>query len=225
MDNGSGPLVAIPRWKAPTWERTGYYMDSLEGADGRCRLIEGKKLPQEADGLLLMGGVDVNPKLYGAKRDEHTQPSQNDRDEHEMGLLEDALERDVPVLAVCRGFQLLNVAMGGSLLQNIDDDSHRARDDDSVWHEIIVSDQASRLAGAYKGEDKLRVNSRHHQGVTEPLMADGLRSVASSHDSYVEAFESAAHRWTVGVQWHPERPEMRPGAGSLFRAFVEACAQ
>ena len=225
MDNGSGPLVAIPRWKAPTWERTGYYMDSLEGVAGRCRLIEGKKLPQEADGLLLMGGVDVNPKLYGAKRDERTQPSQNDRDEHEMGLLEDALERDVPVLAICRGFQLLNVAMGGSLLQNIDDESHRARNDDSAWHEVTVSDQASRLAGAYKGEDKLRVNSRHHQGVTEPLMADGLRCVASSHDSYVEAFESAEHRWTVGVQWHPERPEMRPGAAALFRAFVEACAQ
>ncbi len=223
MDNGSGPLIAIPRWKAPTWERTGYYMDSVEGAAGRCRLIEEKKLPKDAGGLLLMGGVDVNPKLYGEKRHQRTQLSQDDRDEHEKGLLEDALARDVPVLAICRGFQLLNVTMGGSLLQHIDDDSHRARNDVSVWHEVIVSDKASRLAGAYEGEGELRVNSRHHQGVTEPVLAGGLRCVASSPDSFVEAIESAAHRWTVGVQWHPERPEMRPDAGALFRAFVEAC--
>jgi gamma-glutamyl-gamma-aminobutyrate hydrolase PuuD len=225
MDNGSSPLIAIPNWKAPTWERTGYYMDSIEAAAGRCRLIEGQRLPQDADGLLLMGGVDVNPKLYGEKRDERTQPSQDDRDQHERALLEDALARDVPVLAICRGFQLLNVTMGGSLLQHIDDDSHRARKDVSAWHEVIVSDKASRLADAYEGEDKIRVNSRHHQGVTQPLLADGLRCVASSHDSYVEAVESASHRWTVGVQWHPERPEMRPDAGTLFRAFVEACTQ
>ena len=223
MDNGSGPLIAIPRWKAPTWERTGYYMDSVESAAGRCRLIEEKKLPEGADGLLLMGGVDVNPKLYGEKPDGHTQLPQDDRDEHEKGLLEDALSRNVPVLAICRGFQLLNVTMGGSLLQHIDDDFHVARNDTSAWHEVIVSDKASRLAAAYEGEDKLRVNSRHHQGVTEPVLAGDLRCVATSPDSFVEAAESVAHRWTVGVQWHPERPEMRPNAGALFRAFVEAC--
>lgn len=225
MDNGSGPLVAIPRWKAPTWERTGYYMDSIEGAAGRCRLIEETKLPKDAAGLLLMGGVDVNPKLYGEKRGQHTDRPHNDRDAQEQGLLEDALARDLPVLAICRGFQLMNVTMGGSLLQNIDDASHRwLEDGTSAWHEVIVSDTGSRLAGAYEGEDKLRVNSRHHQGVTEPLLAGDLRCVASSHDNYVEAAESAAHRWTVGVQWHPERPEMRPQAGALFRAFVKACS-
>ena len=223
MDNGARPLIAIPRWKAPTWERTGYYMDAVESAAGRCRLIEEKKLPEDADGLLLMGGVDVNPKLYGEKRGEQTQSPENDRDEHEKGLLEDALTRDVPVLAICRGFQLLNVTMGGSLLQHIDDDSHRARNDESAWHEVVVSDKASRLAGAYEGEDKLRVNSRHHQGASEPVLAHDLRCVASSHDGYVEAVESATHRWIVGVQWHPERPEMRPDAGALFRAFGEAC--
>ena len=223
MENGSGPLIVIPSWAAPTWEHTGYYKESVEDAAGACRLIEEKKLPKDAAGLLLMGGVDVNPKLYGEERDQRTQPSQDDRDEHEKGLLEDALARDLPVLAICRGFQLLNVTMGGSLLQHIDDDAHRARKDVSAWHEVIVSDRASRLARAYDGEDSLRVNSRHHQGVTEPLLAQGLRSVASSHDGFVEAIEGSAHRWTVGVQWHPERPEMRPDAGPLFRAFVEAC--
>ena len=225
MANGSGPLIAIPRWKAPTWERTGYYMDSIEAAEGRCRLIEEKKLPQDAEGLLLMGGVDVNPKLYGEKRDEYTQASDDDRDQHERGLLEDALERDMPLLAICRGHQLLNVAMGGTLVKHIDDDSHRARKDVSAWHEVFVSDKTSRLAAAYDGADRLRVNSRHHQGLTEPVLAPDLRCVASSHDDFVEAAESAAHRWTLGVQWHPERPEMRPDAGPLFRAFVAACAQ
>ena len=223
MDNGSGPLVAIPRWEAPTWERTGYYKESVEDAAASCRLIEEKKLPQDVAGLLLMGGVDVNPKLYGEKPGERTQPPQDDRDEHEKGLLEDALSRDLPVLAICRGFQLLNVTMGGSLLQHIDDDAHRARKDVSAWHEVIVSANASRLTGAYEGEDKLRVNSRHHQGVRELVLAHDLRGVASSHDGYIEAVESVAHRWIVGVQWHPERPEMRPDAAPLFRAFVEAC--
>ena len=225
MDNGPAPLIAIPRWKAPTWERTGYYMDSIEGAAGRFRLVEEKKLPKDANGLLLMGGVDVNPKRYEQARDPNTRPSEDDRDAHELGLLSDALAHDLPVLAVCRGFQLLNVALGGSLQQHIADDSHRARNDTSAWHEVIVSDKASRLAGAYEGEDRLRVNSRHHQGVTAPVLAGALRCVASSHDAYVEAAESAAHRWAVGVQWHPERPEMRPDAGALFRAFVEACAR
>ncbi len=223
MDSGAGPLIVIPRWEAPTWERTGYYVESVEGADGSCRLIDEKKLPKDAAGLLLMGGVDVNPKLYGERPDGNAQRPQDERDEHEKALLEDALARDLPVLAICRGFQLLNVTMGGSLLQHIDDDSHRARKDISAWHEIIVSDGASRLAGAYEGEDRLRVNSRHHQGVTAPVLAGGLRCVASSPDGFVEAIESAGHRWTVGVQWHPERPEMRPAAGPLFRAFVAAC--
>ncbi len=140
MDNGPGPLIAIPRWKAPTWERTGSYMDSVEGAAGRFRLVEEKKLPQDAAGLLLMGGRDLNPKLYGEKPGQNTATPCDRRDTHEKGLLEDALARDLPVLAICRGFQLLNVTMGGSLLQHIDDDSHRARKDISAWHEVIVSD-------------------------------------------------------------------------------------
>ena len=225
-DNGKEPLVAIPRWKAPTWERTGYYMDSVEGAAGRCRLVEETKLPKDAAGLLLMGGVDVNPKLYGEKRGERTDRPNNDRDAHEQGLLEEALARDLPVLAVCRGFQLLNVTMGGTLLQHIEDNAHRWTDEgDSAWHDIAVTQPKSRLGRAYDGESTLRVNSRHHQGVTEPLLAQGLSIVATSHDGYIEAAESDGHRWTVGVQWHPERPEMRPEARPLFRAFVAACGE
>jgi putative glutamine amidotransferase len=223
MDDGRGPLIAIPRWKAPTWERTGYYMDSIEEANGSCRLIEEKTLPAEADGLLLMGGVDVNPKLYGEKRGPKTDRPHEERDTHELGLLEAALARDLPVLAICRGHQLLNVALGGTLLQDIEDESHRwLSDGDSRWHEITFSDPESRLAQACDGAGPVRVNSRHHQGITAAHLADGLRCVATSHDAYVEAAESTRHRWVAGVQWHPERPEMRPQAGGLFGAFVAA---
>jgi len=213
-------LIAIPRWKAPTWERTGFYLDSLEANGARCLLVDEKKLPQDAAGFLLMGGVDVNPKLYGEKRGPKTDKPHEDRDTHELRLLDDALERDLPVLAICRGHQLLNVALGGSLLQNIEDDSHRWIDGgESRWHETTLAEP---LAGVY-GAPKIRVNSRHHQGITEDRLAAGLSSVGSAHDGYVEAMRSEGHRWVIGVQWHPERPEIREESGPLFRAFVEAC--
>jgi gamma-glutamyl-gamma-aminobutyrate hydrolase PuuD len=171
-----------------------------------------------------MGGVDVNPKLYGEKRGPQTDRPHPERDTHEMALLQHALERDIPVLAICRGHQLLNVACGGSLLQHIEDGAHRwLEDGDSTWHEIKVSDANSRLGRAYHGQQRLRVNSRHHQGVTNERLAAALKPVAASHDAFVEAAESTSHRWVVGVQWHPERPEMRPDARPLFTAFVEAC--
>lgn len=215
------PLIAIPRWRAPTWERTGYYMDSIELAGGRCQLVETKKLPGDVQGFLLMGGVDVNPKLYNEKRGPFTDRPHDERDTHELQLLDEALARDIPVLAICRGHQLLNVALGGSLLQHIEDDSHRWADSgESSWHEI--SFEAGRLGNVY-GPAPVRVNSRHHQGITADRLAGGLRPVSVSHDSYIEAVESETQRWTVGVQWHPERPEMRQDSRGLFDAFVAAC--
>jgi gamma-glutamyl-gamma-aminobutyrate hydrolase PuuD len=196
-------------------------MDSLEIAGARCQLVDEKKLPKEAQGLLLMGGVDVNPKLYKEKRGPFTDRPHQERDEHELRLLDKALRRDIPVLAICRGHQLLNVALGGSLLQHIESDAHRWTDEgDSSWHEI--SFEEGRLAGIY-GSEPVRVNSRHHQGITADRVAKGLRPVSTSHDSFVEAMESEDHRWTVGVQWHPERPEMRKDSRGLVEAFVAAC--
>jgi putative glutamine amidotransferase len=172
-----------------------------------------------------MGGVDVNPKLYGEKRGPQTDRPHVERDTHEMLLLQEALERDIPVLAICRGHQLLNVTLGGKLLQNIHDGAHRWHDDgESSWHEILLANGSNRLARAYHGKKKLRVNSRHHQGVTEERLAPPLRPVAASHDSFVEAAESTSHRWVLGVQWHPERPEMRPDANPLFSAFIQTCS-
>jgi putative glutamine amidotransferase len=218
-----GPLIAIPHWRAPTAERTKYYYDSLTGAGAECVVVDGDELPREARALLLTGGADVDPALYGEKRGPKTNMPNRERDRHELGLLRQALERDIPVLCVCRGHQLLNVAFGGSILQDIEDEGHKWHDDpgfSSRFHDVTVA--GGRIAGVYGAGAAVHVNSRHHQGVTQDRVGPGLSVTASSPDGFVEAIESDAHRWVVGVQWHPERPESHPASDSLWHAFVAA---
>jgi gamma-glutamyl-gamma-aminobutyrate hydrolase PuuD len=217
------PYVAVPHWRAPTFERTRHFHDSLRQAGGEPLVLDGPELPAEAKGLLLTGGVDVDPRLYGERRGPETERPNKARDEQEMGLVRQALERDVPVLAVCRGHQVLNVALGGSLLQHIEAGNHRADDEGhSRWHTVALRGDG-RLAAVYGADAVLRVNSRHHQAVTPERLAPDLTALAHSPDGFVEAFESVDRRWVVGVQWHPERPEMHPAAYPLFAAFVAAC--
>ena len=203
------PCIAIPRWRAPAGERTRDYCDSLRACGAGHVLVDGDRLPLDIQGLLLTGGIDVDPRLYGERPGPETDRPHRRRDAQELALLRQALEQDLPVLAVCRGHQLLNVALGGRLLQHIGDDSHRAAPDGSSrWHEVRLEGKG-RLARIYGAGAILRVNSRHHQGV--------------SPDGLIEAVESLRHRWVVGVQWHPERPEMHPASDALFAAFVDAC--
>ncbi len=91
---------------------------------------------------------------------------------------------------------------------------------DSNWHDVTI--EGGRVAEIY-GVGTINVNSRHHQGVTDEILAPGLTVTARSDDRLIEGFDSDSHGWVVGVQWHPERPEMQPDADPLFRAFVEAC--
>lgn len=215
--------IAIPRWRAPTWERTLHYYRSIEAAGAPFVIIHGGLLPPGVSGLLLTGGADVNPALYGEKRAPETARPNRARDSDELALLRQALERDIPVLCICRGHQLLNVALGGSLLQHIPGDGHRAQPSgESRWHDVTVL-PGTRLAEIYKAGVPLRVNSRHHQAVTEDRLARSLAISAVSPDGLIEAVESSSHRWVVGVQWHPERPEMHPASDPLFAAFVDAC--
>lgn len=216
-------LIAIPRWRAPTWERTLHYYRSIQAAGASFVIVKGDLLPPGVSGLLLTGGTDVNPALYGEKRSPETDRPNRARDANELALLRQALDGDLPVLCICRGHQLLNVALGGSLLQHIEGDPHRARPDgESRWHEVTVL--GGRLAEVYGPSATLRVNSRHHQAVTDGRLAPGLRVTARSPDGLIEGFESESHRWVMGVQWHPERPEMHPGSDPLFEAFARACA-
>ncbi len=218
------PSIAVPHWRAPTFERTQYYYDSLRQAGGEPLVVDGPELPSDAAGLVLTGGMDVDARLYGERPGGETERPNKRRDAHELGLLRQALERDLPVLAVCRGHQLLNVAMGGSLLQHVEGDSHRADDrSQSRWHTVALAGGGGRLGEVYGDGHDLRVNSRHHQAVTPDQLAPSLASLACSPDGLVEAFESRDHGWVVGVQWHPEWPEMHPAADPLFAAFVDAC--
>lgn len=181
------------------------------------------------DGLLVAGGVDVQPSRYGAAKHQATDDGDPPRDDLEFGLLTQALTRDLPVLAICRGHQVLNVAMGGTLLQHIDSDDHRAYQELpgtgewlSRWHDVQIAD-GTRLAQVMGG-GTVHVNSRHHQAVLREGLAPGLIVAATSADGLVEAVEAPAYRWVVGVQWHPERTEMGADADPLFAAFVSAAA-
>ena len=175
------------------------------------------------DGLLVPGGTDVDPAHFGESPVPELLPVDAGRDELELALIREAMRRDMPLLAICRGFQVLNVACGGRLQQHIPDDGHRALDGgrgDSRWHAVAI-DEASQLAGLM-GAGTRQVNSRHHQAVRRGMVADGLIESAVSPDGCIEGLESPAHRFVVGVQWHPERPEMMPDFAPLFDAFVGA---
>lgn len=223
------PRIGIPLWRAPVGERFRHYEESIAHAGGEpVRLPPGQGL-LGVQGLLITGGVDVDPALYGQARHPRTQPPNRERDRHELALLREALRRGIPILGICRGHQLLNVALGGRLLQHVE--GHEAEEGGaSSWHLVVLTEG---LLAALYGTQSLLVNSRHHQAVTPEGLAPGLRPLALSPDGLVEAVQLEGHPWAVGVQWHPERPEMRAEgpkaaplahAAPLFRAFVAACA-
>jgi len=176
-------------------------------------------------GLVLTGGEDVDPARYGEQRHEKVRSVNPARDATEAALVEEAKARGLPVLAICRGIQILNVALGGTLVQDIssqvktdighDEDGPR----DSRSHEISV-ERGSLIAEAI-GTEHLSVNSFHHQSVKR--VADGMRVTARSPDGVIEGIESTDKRWWVmAVQWHPEEmtesPE--PWDRGLFKAFA-----
>jgi putative glutamine amidotransferase len=179
---------------------------------------------EDAAGLLLAGGVDIDPSLYGAAAEPETEEPDKDRDRLELDLLTEALERDLPVLAICRGHQLLNVHQGGTLLQHIASGKHEVRDREAseAVHAVTLAD-GSILAGIF-GETEIAVNSRHHQAVQE--VAPGLRIAGrSAADGIVEALEHPLKRFVVSVQWHPEDQIKRSAQQLLlFEAFARAVA-
>jgi gamma-glutamyl-gamma-aminobutyrate hydrolase PuuD len=161
------------------------------------------------------GGADVDPALYGAEPHPETDSPQSRRDAGELALLAAALERDMPVLAVCRGFQLLNVVRGGDIVQHLPEevghDEHRAVPGRFGVHPVEVAD-GTRLASIV-GE-RSDVPSHHHQALGR--VGDGLVETAWAADGTLEAVEDPSRRFVVGVQWHPEAGEDQ----ALFEALV-----
>jgi putative glutamine amidotransferase len=176
------------------------------------------------DGLLLVGGADVDPATYSAERDPATEPTYPERDAFEIALVRAAIERDVPVLGICRGMQLLNVAMGGTLTQDLEDADggtiHRRRIggfEDSENHVELV---AGSLAEHAAGEGLHVAHCHHHQAVDR--LGEGLVvSGRAVEDGVPEAIESAEGGWVLGVQWHPEARD----ESAIVSAFVEAARE
>lgn len=170
-------------------------------------------------GLLIAGGNDVDPNRYGARRHAMTGGLRIDRDEWELALVREALTRDLPLLAVCRGMQILNVALGGTLFQHLPDvvgsERHAPVRKGFGRHEVCLV-AGSRLA-AVLGE-RTEMATSHHQAIDR--LGDGLVVCGSAEDGVVEAVELPTQTWTFGVQWHPEVFDGK----ALFTSFVEACA-
>jgi putative glutamine amidotransferase len=220
------PGEAVDRYWSRIVEAGAEVVDLSEEAAGRVA-----EITPTLDALMLTGGIDVDPAKYGAERHPKVKETAAARDEMELGFLLAAMSRDIPVLAICRGHQLLNVGFGGTLLQHIDSGEHRAdfrtEGYPSRWHQVSLTPD-SRLAQAF-GRTRFEINSRHHQAVQHNDLAAGLRPVAFADEhgnELVEGMESTQHGWVVGVQWHPERPEahkpdFHPLQKKLFTAFVE----
>jgi putative glutamine amidotransferase len=180
------------------------------------------------DGLLLPGGGDMDPAYYGESRHEKCDLVSPDRDKVELTLARWAMDDEKPLLAICRGIQVLNVALGGSLYQDIQaqvrgadkHDWHPGYPRDRLSHTLIVTPQ-TRLAHIL-GTTSLPVNSLHHQAIKD--VAPGLTVAARAPDQIVEAVEAEGHPFAIGVQWHPEElADNDAQAQRIFDALVEAC--
>jgi len=198
------------------------YVRAIEHAGGRPLLVppseEGIEETLDAfDGVIFSGGSDLDPEMYGQEAHPETYGIVEQRDRAELALLEAALARDMPVLAICRGSQVLNVALGGDLVQHlpdvVGDQKHKHTPGEYADHEVDVHPE-TRL-GSLLGK-RAPVKSHHHQGFGR--LGEGLQEAARADDGTVEALEDPSRRFTIGVLWHPE-------AGDDLRLFEELVAE
>jgi putative glutamine amidotransferase len=232
-----GMSVGSYAGSTPAYRISGRYAAALATA-GAAPVAVPLDLPEDAlrtilerlDGLCLTGGVDIDPAHYGEIRHSGLGSVDDARDLTELALARWALAADLPVLGICRGIQLLNVAAGGSLYQDINAqlpeagchnfDSTGSRE--RATHRVRLA-PGSRLAGLL-GVTELMTNSFHHQAVKRP--ADGFAAVAWADDGVVEGIEEPYRWFAMGVQWHPEEMfSIDPLARRLFEAFVDASRQ
>lgn len=226
------PIVAI----APC-QKLHDYEESVRRAGGEPWVLDpSANRPEEAiraaGCLLLAGGGDVSPEIFGAAPHPSYHAAEPGRDEYEIALIRCALDADLPVLAICRGVQVLNVAYGGTLVQDIPSEIAGALEHKldvppnepfTLAHEVWLEKDSllARLAGDGNDAESRQVNSRHHQAVKE--LGAGLVAVATAPDGVIEAVEDPTRRFCVGVQWHPENFYRTGEFRSLFEGFVKAC--
>jgi gamma-glutamyl-gamma-aminobutyrate hydrolase PuuD len=215
------PSVRWGVWDVPAAVVPLAYVEAIERAGGRPLLVPPSEdgIHETLDvvhGLLFSGGSDLDPAEYGQAAHRETVGVRPERDRAELALLRAALERDLPVLAVCRGSQVLNVARGGDLVQHlpdvVGDEKHKHTPGVFADHDVEVLGE-SRL-GALLG-DRAPVKSHHHQGFGR--IGEGLVASAWAEDGTLEALEDPSRRFAVGVLWHPEAGE----DAALFQALVD----
>jgi putative glutamine amidotransferase len=219
------PRIALTLSRSSAFQEVSHkrYRDALEAAGADLVVLHpGDPVPSEVDGVCLSGGGDIDSTRYGAV-DVACADVDRERDALEIEVAKSAIERDLPVLGICRGFQILNVVRDGTLVQDVA--GHRPDERAGlVEHHNVTVRPGSRLARATGGAP-LTVNSRHHQAVTKETIGRGLVATAVV-DDLVEAFELTDRRWVVGVQWHPERTnEVSLEARRIFDAFVQEAAR
>jgi putative glutamine amidotransferase len=231
-----GICVALERARWSVWDQQAYllprsYVDAVQRAGGLTLLLPPDEAAQEdpdavldlLDGLILAGGADIDPGAYGAQAHSETLGTVPERDDFEIALARRALERDLPLLGICRGMQLMNVATGGTLLQHLPEShghhEHRRNPGsfDGADHNVRLSDGS--LAARAAGEVTHATKSHHHQAVDR--IGEGLEVTGwSAIDELPEAFEAPDRRFALGVQWHPEADE----TSRLIAALVTEAA-
>jgi putative glutamine amidotransferase len=235
------PLIGITtyrslsRYSYPVISLTEAYVQalSLAGADP---LLVPPGLPDKGmgsllarlDGILFSGGGDIHPRFYGSQPHPLVTEVDEDRDRVEIALVRQAMQRGTPFLGICRGLQVINVALGGSLYEDLLDqypnslkhDSFPEKARDYLAHSVSI-DENSQLAEIL-GTQEVQVNSLHHQGIRKA--APDLRSTAHAPDGVIEAVEAPEHPFGLAVQWHPEWLQAHLVMRSLFERFVQAAA-
>ncbi|MCU0542566.1 MAG: gamma-glutamyl-gamma-aminobutyrate hydrolase family protein [Oscillatoriaceae cyanobacterium Prado104] len=228
------PIVGITtysRSQAGEYSLNGAYTDAVQKAGGIPILLPPNQLDPASifdivDGLIFSGGGDINPEIYGGCIEETVYAIDPERDNFELSLAKLALKSDIPILGICRGMQMLNVASGGELIIHVPEVygtavNHRKENPTSPIEHTIKIDPNSRLA-KIMGTTSTTIVSWHHQSVKN--IVPSWQISAWAPDSLVEAMEYENHPWMVAVQWHPEMSPNSIPNFQIFRAFVQAAA-
>jgi putative glutamine amidotransferase len=231
-----GICTALERARWTVWDQEAHlldrsYVDAIQAAGGLALMLppdpRSVEDPDEVldllDGLILAGGADIDPATYGEAPHAATAGMRRERDDFEVALARRALERDIPLLGICRGMQLMNIARGGTLIQHLPDDvgheDHRrvSGSFDGADHDVRLA--GGSLAARAAGETDHATKSHHHQGVAQ--LGEGLVETGwSTLDELPEAIEDPERRFALGVQWHPEADP----SSQLIAALVHEAA-
>lgn len=230
------PKIGIPVVNTDGEHDFGNYVKAIKEHGGEVKLlVRGEKSIEEfiaeIDGLLLPGGGDIHPDYFNEEWHPKLKSVDETRDELELSLFENANEADKPIFGICRGIQVMNVAMGGSLYQDIESEypqkalTHPKKRREDSQHQIKINPDTLLSEFVGKGEDE--VNSAHHQALND--IGEGFVVTARSEDGIIEAIENPSKRFMLGVQYHPERmlatDEFREHRRKLFEAFIKAASE